>query len=295
MPNTKVEFVFIEKDAKRHESLEQEIAYLKAEIAFPLWISYKASLGEFSEEIPKLCNKFSCLPPTFAFIDPFGPSGVPLQTISGITGNPKCECLITFMFEYINRFISNTDTHKHLDKLFGTKEWREILNKKDSVDRRAFLLDLYRKQLIRKAGLSYIRTFAMMNVNNQPEYYLYFGTNSPKGLSKMKEAMWEADPIEGKMFSDRTDADQSVLFEKSADTRRLQKMLAKKFSGRQVDIIEVERYVLFDTPYCEKKHLRRGSLGPMETAPTKLIEVLRPSGRRQRAGEYPPGTKIRFR
>jgi hypothetical protein len=37
------------------------------------------------------------LPPTFAFIDPFGWTGVPFQLIKEILANKSCEVLFNFM------------------------------------------------------------------------------------------------------------------------------------------------------------------------------------------------------
>jgi three-Cys-motif partner protein len=45
------------------------------------------------------------LAPTFAFLDPFGFSHMPIHLIERIVRNSRCEGLITFMYEEINRFL----------------------------------------------------------------------------------------------------------------------------------------------------------------------------------------------
>jgi three-Cys-motif partner protein len=292
-PGLSASFIFIEKDPARKLALEKEIIALEAASAFPPWIDYDVREAEFADEIPRVCSGYSVLPPTFVFIDPFGFSGIPLETISLITINPKCECLITFMFPYIYRFMDNPEYHTRLDALFGTRAWRNALEIREPTAKRFFLLDLYRQQLSSKAGLSFIRTFEMIDFNNQSEYFLYFGTNNELGLSKMKEVMWNADPIEGCQFSDRIDSQQSVIFEKNPNTSPLRQMLIREFKGKGwVSIGDIERYVLLKTPYCENKHLKRATLKPLEASPERIINVNRPVGKPK--GTYPEGTEIRF-
>jgi len=47
------------------------------------------------------------LAPAFVFIDPFGFSGIPLDIIERIMRNKRCEALITFMYEDIDRWKKN--------------------------------------------------------------------------------------------------------------------------------------------------------------------------------------------
>jgi hypothetical protein len=142
------------------------------------------------------------------------------------------------------------------------------------------------------AGLQYVRTFEMLNEGNRTEYFLFYGTNSKRGLSKMKEAMWKADPLSGQVFSDRSVSGQGVLFEPQADTDSLRRQLQGRFRGKGwVPIEEVSDFVLEETAYSELIHLKRATLAPMEKE--GLLEAKR-SGERSRRGTFPDGTKVRF-
>jgi hypothetical protein len=109
----------------------------------------------------------------------------------------------------------------------------------------------------------------------------------------MKQAMWRTDPEGGQAFSDRTNTDQMVLFGTGPDLTVLQRLLSNRFHGHgATSIAEIEHFVLVETPYSEAIHLKRKTLAPMEAS--DLIQVTRPAGSRNRIGEYPKGTMIRF-
>jgi three-Cys-motif partner protein len=290
-----VVFSFFEQDKKRADALQAELE----QVSLPNWVKCNVFNGEFAPLLSFLLDKFeaekSQLAPTFAFIDPFGFAGVPMDLIARIASNAKCECFITFMYEEINRFLSVSSVAAHYDVLFGTSKWREIVDETDPGRRRDRIADLYRRQLETVAGFKYVREFQMVNRGNRTKYFLYFGTKSEKGLSLMKAAMWKADPGGGSIFSDRTNEDQVVLFEPSPDFTRLGSMLTERFHGQgPTDVGEIERFVLIETPFSETMHLRKATLGQMEKSHPKLIEVYRPKGKANRAGSYPPGTKIKF-
>ena len=237
------------------------------------------------------------LAPTFAFIDPFGFAGVPMELVSRIARNRRCECLITFMYEAINRFLAHPEPsiQAHFDQLFGTAEWRELTVEPSSDVRRDRIAGLYRRQLVEQARFQYVRTFEMLDQGNRTEYFLYFGTNSSTGLSKIKEALWRADPGGGRVFSDRTVTDQMVLLQPTADLAGLRRMLQQKFRSQGwVRIEQIKEFVLVDTPYSETIHLKQRTLAPMERERPTSIRVRRPPGRREMPGAYPSGTTIRF-
>jgi hypothetical protein len=267
-------------------------------ISTPPWVTIGIEEGEFADHMTKVLDAIESggkqLAPTFAFIDPFGFKGLPLALVARIVGHPSCECLVSFMYEDINRFIAhpNAVIQAHYDELFGTDEWRTIITITDPEARKDRMVNLYREQLQKLAGLKYVRTFEMVNQGNRTEYFLFYGTNSKRGLSKMKEAMWRADRGAGQVFSDRSVSDQGVLFEPEADTTPLRMQLQGRFRGKgMVPIEEVSDFVLEVTAYSELIHLKRRTLVPMESE--GLLEVQHPMQTRRR-GTFPDHTEIRF-
>jgi hypothetical protein len=109
----------------------------------------------------------------------------------------------------------------------------------------------------------------------------------------MKESMWRADPVQGRVFSDLTDTRQEVLLKPEADLLALRRILQDRFRGRGwISIDQVEQFVLTETPYSEAIHLKRRTLAPMETE--GLVAASRMDGKKRRPGSFPPGTLLRF-
>jgi three-Cys-motif partner protein len=296
-----VYFLFIERDERRAEALRRELKTLEQRQPPPAWIKYDVLAAEFATAMSGLLDdlekKRAQLAPTFAFVDPFGFSGAPLKVIARIVDNPRCECFITFMYESVTRFLShpNPEIQANFDNLFGTQDWRAVLEESDADRRREAIIQLYRHQLLTHANLRYVRTFEMIDRGNRTEYFLYFGTNSLDGLSRMKQAMWKADPARGQMFSDRTVSGQMVLLEPEPDLTQLQVLLQQRFRDRGwVGIDQISDFVLVETPFSEAMHLKRKTLAVMERHRPALLEVQRPEGVRKVAGIYPPGTRIKI-
>ena len=294
----KVLLLFIERRVGNAKMLQEELARFAQENDLPAWIIYDVKQGDFVEHVNNLLTSLKNagvgLPPTFAFVDPHG-YRVPLDMISRLLNFPRCECLINFMYKFINRAThrSEPQIEQYLDELFGTPAWRHVRNITEPEKREQFLVDLYKSQLMEKVNFKYVRTFQMIDGGNRTEYFLFFGTRNAKGLSQMKKAMWKADPEAGQIFSDRTDSNQMVLIQPAPNLNILRNMLQIRFGNRGwVSIRDVQDFVLFDTPYSEELHLKMATLKPMEIE--RLIEVRRPRQSPNRPGNYPPPTMIRF-
>src|SRR5262249_16357893 len=154
------------------------------------------------------------------------------------------EVLITFMFEEINRFLSQGQQPDNFDDLFGCRDWRKGINIRLPGDRIKFLHDLYQRQLTQAAGAELVRSFAMRNERNTMDYFLFFATNNELGLKKMKEAMWRVDESGTYTFSDATDPNQSVLFSAEPDRRLLARLMVNKFSGVETTPNAIESFVV---------------------------------------------------
>jgi three-Cys-motif partner protein len=286
-------FLFIEKEKDRAERLEQLVGSLGLPAKFRVRVASGKTFEEgFRENLLDFYDKQGkSIPPTFAFLDPFGWTGVPFPLIKEILTNQSCEVLINFMFEEINRFIGHPDQTENFDGLFGTDAWRQMSGIADKRARRDFLHGLYLRQLRSAAGAKYVRSFEMRNDNDVTDYFLFFATNSPKGMAKMKEAMWKVDQSGEFRFSDATNPAQGLLFTPKPDFDVLRRTILTTFSGKEVSVAEIEDFVLAETPYRET-HYKKQVLAPLERE-GKVVPV-RPSAGRK-AGTYAePAMRLRF-
>ncbi len=290
-PSCTIQFVFIEEDSSRVASLRDEVIAFTTSHPLPSWVTCDVEHAEFasylSEEFDRLARDGSRPPSTFAFVDPFGYSGFPMSLIARIREIPSSECLINFAYRSMNRWVADDPTRQALlDDLFGSPAWRTFWGNERA------LVDFYVSQLHDRAAFKYVRTFRMKGDLDITEYFLAFATNSTRGLSVFKQAAWKADPASGSVFSDASDPNQLFLVEPLPPLRDL--LLARFGGGEWVDIGLVEEYVLVETDYSEKSHLKKRTLGPMEREGPGVLDARRPPNTRKRIGEYPTGTLLRF-
>jgi three-Cys-motif partner protein len=290
--SAKVDFHFIELDKRRAEHLATEIAVLK----LPRNVTTTIHDGRaFQDVFPGLWNSYApkparSRPPTFVFIDPFG-FKIPFSYVAKVLQAQSCEVLITFMFEEINRFLSQGRQPDNFDELFGCRDWRDGIKIKVPSERLKFLHDLYQRQLEQSAGARFVRSFAMRNERNTMDYFLFFATNHELGLRKMKEAMWQMDKSGTYTFSDATDPNQSVLFTADPDRRLLSRLIVGRFAGQETILKDVEQFVVCETPFRETHYKK--VLKELEEA--GQVAAVGPPANRKRGQFGDPNMKLRFK
>src|SRR5581483_8200216 len=104
-----------------------------AALKLPSNVTTKIHAGRsFQDAFPEVWDSYAAKggrsrPPTFVFIDPFG-FKIPFSYVAKVLQAASCEVLITFMFEEINRFLSQGQQPDNFDELFGCRYWREGIN-----------------------------------------------------------------------------------------------------------------------------------------------------------------------
>jgi three-Cys-motif partner protein len=290
--STRLFFLFIERDPERAAVLQQIVDSIDRPSNFRVKVAQGRTFeAEATELLAFYSTRQKPLPPTFAFVDPFGWAGVPFSLLAEILKHPSCEVLVNFMYEEINRFLGQSAQPDNFDAFFGTSEWRDCRSGTPQQRNRC-LHDLYVRQLRDSAGASYVRSFEMKNDAGVTDYYLFYATKSLKGLQKMKEAMWKVDSSGEFKFSDATDPDQMVMFGEMP-VEILRNQILGRFSGREVTVQQVEEFVLAETAFRET-HYKRQVLAALEkSTPSGLIAVNPRTGRRP--GTYgDQGMRIRF-
>lgn len=118
-----VMFLFVEKDPERARVLQENISLISIPRNFRVRVdggrTFEFSFIDFRNYYR---TQLKDLPPTFAFIDPFGWTGAPFNIVKFIMSQKGCEVFVTFMYEEINRFISHPEQVANFDTFFGTRE-----------------------------------------------------------------------------------------------------------------------------------------------------------------------------
>ena len=190
-PDVKIHFSFIEAAPDSADHLRKRLARLQTPPSFDVDVVPGEFAQVMSAALDRINNRGRALAPTFAFVDPFGFSGIPYELMARILGFAKCEVFVNIMVEFINRFLEhpNAQIVSHFPQTFGTADVLKIPNQ--IGDRESAILSLYRTQLSKLAR--YVGRFDMHGKRDQKTYSLFFASNHPLGFEKMKEAMWSVD------------------------------------------------------------------------------------------------------
>lgn len=277
------------------EERDDRVAHLRSELAginVPSHFTVNIKPGKFHEWFNNILQSIDSangqVAPTFAFIDPFGFSGIPFTIIEQLLRRDRCEVFVTFMVEAINRFLEHPEgkVRQRIVEAFGTEEAVQIA--KGAGDRVVKLRKLYQSRL--QQVVKYVRYFEMHDRQNRIQYYLFFATNNPLGHVKMKEAMWKVDPDGEFKFSDATNPNQLVLFEADA-TPTLVEQLRKEFCTKGTVTGRTVRKFVEDKTAFLKRHMT-AALKQEEEASKLSVEPLKMDGKRRRANTYPDEARL---
>lgn len=274
-------FYFVEANKSNFESLAREIEQFKQErTPWPSNVKVHYEHATFdqtaSDLIAYMREQKTKLAPTFAFVDPFGYSGLPMELLADLLNYPKTEVFVNFMVGHVQRFIERDGQENAMRGLFGM-DVRDILaDYEDGNSRVEHLKQVYERQLQERAKFDHVQSFAMKNSTGNIGYYLFHGTRHRLGVKLMKTAMWKVDPGGGYSFSDRL-ADDVVLFIPEPDLRPLQRALLAHYGGiSNVPIEDIEWYTILHTPFRET-HVR-SALKPLEAGDRITVRRLGKNG-----------------
>jgi len=283
-----VQFVFIEKEAKRAAHLKTLIDELKPSL--PKGCDVDVLPGAFDETMAGVLDVLDAqgkkLAPAFVMVDPFGVSDTPMAVIERILRGDKTEVYVSFMYRDINRFKATKEFAKPLTDLFGTDRWREGIDREGEA-KKDFFYGLYERQL-REAGAKHVLHFDLYE-GNQLVYAIFFATRHWLGTDRMKQAIWKVAPF-GDFSFRGTHSKQLTLGLETVDYAPLRKALQDRFKGKGFVTIErVTEFVGSDQTDFHSRQIKP-VLRSMEKE--KLIEVDPKTRKKQRT--FPDGTKVRF-
>lgn len=152
----------------------------------------KTYCGEFENAIGEI-KEFIGQSFPLIFIDPTGWTGYPFDKIKPIFAYKKCEVLINFMYEFVNRFASSDDeeTIASLNQILGGPGWRDRLDK--SLSRGLAVEKLFRDTLKASGGFSFVvSTKIEKSTADRPHFFIAYGTKDKNGLIAFRETEYKA-------------------------------------------------------------------------------------------------------
>ena len=283
-------FIFVEKDSARAANLREEIAALDLPSNFKWHVENKDFEQVLSDALDQLDEQALRIAPTFALIDPFGITGLPMDLMRRLLKRQRCEVLITFMNYAIRRWV--TQLPDQIDALFGMSGAAADIAAANNRIARA--RELYSNALHQSA--TYVRFFEMRSTQTKPIYDLFFATNHELGHYRMKQAMWKLDADSGYRFCDGMDPNEPTLFGPQPELQ-FAPLLWRQFQGKTVLSDDILRHTRDATPYLEPharaalRLLENGEVGGC----TLDISAAKSDGKNRRRNTYPSGTRMTFR
>ncbi|RXT53641.1 three-Cys-motif partner protein TcmP [Bradyrhizobium betae] len=221
----KVRCFFSENNRRAYAKLAAAIApFNKPEEDFEI----KTYCGEFESAIPEIETFIGRFFPLI-FIDPTGWTGYSLSEVGTLFKRPKCEVLINFMYDFINRAASMNDpkTIASLDPILGGAGWEARLD--STLPRGRAVERLFRENLAVAGNFDFVvSTKIDRPTADRPHFFIAYGTKSRDGLKAFREAEYNALKINAR---DRADAKERRRQDRSG--------LSDLFSGLDADIQEI--------------------------------------------------------
>ena len=211
-PKPLVKFLFIDDDKRCHKMLQAQVKKHFPDRPRPedkLRVRYVE--GTCIKELEANLDSMGAWgQPILAVLDSWGNVPIDYNVLGRLARNVSTEVIATFSPKQFVRFVSKLGPEA--DAVFGGDlRWREVADQEDGPAKRQHMLDCYRRTL-RSAGFNHLLDFELVDRRGEV-LYLIFGTNHPLGVDKMKQTLWEVDPVNGVGFRDPRDEKHEPLFE----------------------------------------------------------------------------------
>jgi three-Cys-motif partner protein len=152
----------------------------------------KTYCGDFEDAVPEI-QAFIGQSFPLIFIDPTGWTGYAFEKIKPLFDRPKCEVLINFMYDFINRAASMSDakTIASLDPILGGPNWEERLD--PHLSRGRAVEKLFRDTLKVSGDFAFVvSTKIDRSTADRPLFFIAYGTKSRDGLKTFRETEYGA-------------------------------------------------------------------------------------------------------
>jgi three-Cys-motif partner protein len=185
----KVRCFLVENNPKAYAQLSSAVAsFNKPQDDFEI----RTHCGDFEDTISAIYHFIGRSFPLI-FIDPTGWTGYAFDKIRPLFDRSKCEVVINFMYDFVNRAASMRDpkTVASLDPILGGPGWEPRLD--PNLPRGLAVEKLFRDTLRDAGGFGYVvSTKIDRSTADRPHFFIIYGTKSEDGLKAFRETEYSA-------------------------------------------------------------------------------------------------------
>ena len=185
----KVRCFLVENNPKAYAQLSSAVApFNKPQDDFEI----RTHCGDFEDAISAI-QQFIGRSFPLIFIDPTGWTGYAFDKIRPLFDRVKCEVVINFMYDFVNRAASMRDpkTIASLDPILGGPGWEQRLD--SGLPRGLAVEKLFRDTLRNAGGFDYVvSTKIDRSTADRPHFFIAYGTKSEDGLKAFRETEYSA-------------------------------------------------------------------------------------------------------
>lgn len=248
--NNKCKFFISDKEQSHIDNIKKVLKYNNIYNHNNIFIEQ----GDFDIKINAFLDKLEKHPiPTFFLIDPYGIKDVKYSTLKRIMKIPKTEILLNFMYNYLNRFLTQENSAQGISELYGCDDWKNIRDLKEQQKEEA-LVELFRNQLKEFSKFVYQYRLSFQD-QNKTYYYLFHLTNHYKGCSIMKDSFASVNfgNVEFLGPNQPNPAQLCLIDQTELKQDVIKNDLFNKYKGKKVIFEDILQEYIDNSPFLERQ------------------------------------------
>ncbi len=235
--SVRIRALYVEKDGAAFARLE---GYLRERT--PTGIEAKPLEGDFVDLRQTILDWCGSAAFAFFFLDPKGWKSVGVKVLQTLLARPRSEFLITFMYDFVTRFVSKQELETHMLDLLGEDP---NVGELHGLTREKHVLSIYRRNLKQlmpakarwPARSAYVRV--LDRERERPKYHLVYLTSHPHGITVFMGISEALEPVQKLV---RASTKQASRIEKSGQSELWIAEDMAAADEQPVDIAEVEQF-----------------------------------------------------
>ena len=188
-PRRRIKCFFSENDPEAYAQLDNAVReFHRPTEGFEI----KTYQGKFEDAVTNILSFIGNSFPLI-FIDPTGWTGYPLDKIKPLFARTKCEALVNFMYDFINRFSHSEDTEiiESLAPILGGGDWPSRIDQ--DLPRGLAVEKLFRETLKSSGGFKFVVSTRIDKATaERPHFFIVYGTKSEDGLKAFRQTEYAA-------------------------------------------------------------------------------------------------------